>query len=84
MDQSKSSDSGVFLWLTYHTLNKMNLDANRIFSQIRLSEQPPDRTIRRDNSTQQRFWEIAEEISADQDIGLHVGEHFPIFRGEIL
>ena len=78
------SDSGVLIWQSYLTLQKMGLDANRIFAGVRHPPEPPDKTIRRDNAIQQHFWAIAEKISGDSDIGLHVGEHFPLLRGEIL
>jgi len=84
MFKTKTSDSGIFLSLTYQTMQKMGLDTHAIFSAIRLFDQIPDKTIRRDNSTQTKFWTVAENISQDTDIGLHVGEHFPAFRGEII
>lgn len=84
MPKFKTSDAGIFLWHTYQTLQDMGLDANTIFAGVRLPAELPDKSIRRDNSTQQRFWATAEQISQDSDIGLHVGEHFPVCRGEII
>ena len=54
------------------------------FASVNLPNQPPDKTIRRDNSTQYRFWNAAEIISKDQDIGLHVGSQMPVFRGLVI
>ncbi len=65
-------------------MQKMNLDAAAIFASMHLPDQPPDKFVRRDNSTQQRFWRAAEEISQDQDIGLHVGANVPPFRGQVI
>lgn len=79
-----SSDAGIFLWMTYQTMQKMGLDAASIFASVNLPNQPPDKNIRRDNSTQQRFWRAAEEISQDTDIGLHVGKQMPPFRGLVI
>ncbi len=79
-----SSDAGIFLWMTYQTMQKMGLDAASIFASVNLPNQPPDKNIRRDNSTQQRFWTAAEEISQDPDIGLHVGKQMPPFRGLVI
>jgi AraC-like DNA-binding protein len=79
-----SSDAGIFLWMTYQTMQKMGLDAASIFASVNLPNQPPDKNIRRDNSTQQRFWTAAEEISQDIDIGLHVGKQMPPFRGLVI
>lgn len=83
MSHKNSSDAGVFLWLTYQALKTMNLDANRIFAEIKLPDELPDRAIRRDNSTQKRFWKITEQVSQDPDIGLHVGENILPLRGEV-
>lgn len=44
----------------------------------------PDKTVRRDNSCQYRFWNTAQKVSNDRDIGLHVGEHFPVIRGSLI
>ena len=79
-----SSDAGIFLWMTYQTMQKMGLDAASIFASVNLPNQPPDKNIRRDNSTQHRFWTAAEEISQDPDIGLHVGKQMPPFRGLVI
>lgn len=84
MSVNKTSDAGVFLWLTYQTMQVMGLDAAAIFSSVNLPDQPPDRSIRRDNSTQQRFWQAAEHISQDTYIGLHVGANMPAFRGQVI
>lgn len=84
MPASKASDAGVFLWMTYQTMQRMGLDAAAIFAGVNLPDQPPDKTVRRDNSTQRRFWDAAVRISADADIGLHVGAHMPAFRGQVI
>ncbi|MBO8207854.1 AraC family transcriptional regulator [Acinetobacter nosocomialis] len=80
----KSSDAGIFLWMTYQTMQNMGLDAASIFASVNLPNQPPDKNIRRDNSTQNRFWTAAEKISNDTDIGLHVGHQMPAFRGLVI
>ena len=79
-----SSDAGIFLLMTYQTMQKMGLDAASIFASVNLPNQPPDKNIRRVNSTQQRFWTAAEKISQDTDIGLHVGRQMPPFRGLVI
>lgn len=83
MIENKSSDAGIFLWMTHQTMQQMGLDAAAIFASVHLPDQPPDKTIRRANSTQKRFWQAAENISADPYIGLHVGMNMPIFRGQV-
>ncbi|WP_109440576.1 AraC family transcriptional regulator [Acinetobacter haemolyticus] len=84
MTSTKTSDAGIFLWMVYQTMQKMDLDAAAIFASVHLPDQPPDRQVRRDNSTQQRFWSAAEHISHDPDIGLHVGAKIPALRGQVV
>ena len=81
---AKPSDAGVFLWMTYLTLQRMQLDAATIFASVNLPDQPPDKHTRRDNATQKRFWAAAEHVSQDLDIGLHVGDQMPTFRGQVV
>lgn len=84
MTSRKTSDAGIFLWMVYQTMQKMDLDAASIFARVHLPDQPPNKFVRRDNSTQQRFWDAAVEISQDQNIGLHVGANIPPFRGQVI
>lgn len=84
MPASKASDAGVFLWMTYQTMQRMGLDAASIFASVNLPDQPPDKTVRRDNATQRRFWDAAVQVSRDTDIGLHVGASMPPFRGQVI
>ncbi|MBH2001193.1 MAG: AraC family transcriptional regulator [Moraxellaceae bacterium] len=84
MTSKKTSDAGIFLWMVYQTMQKMNLDAAAIFASVHLPDQAPDKFVRRDNSTQSRFWHAAAEISRDQNVGLHVGINVPAFRGQVI
>lgn len=42
--------------------------ASSIFASVNSPHQPPDKNIRRESSTQQRFWTAAEKISQDANI----------------
>lgn len=79
----KSSDAGIFLHYTYMTMKQMGIDVDKILAEVGLPAQIPDKSIRRDNACQRRFWKAAENITNDQNIGLHVGENFPVIRGLI-
>lgn len=84
MITDQTSDAGIFLWMVYQTMQKMNIDVATIFANVHLPNEPPDKFIRRDNSTQQRFWQAAETISGDRNIGLHVGGNMPPYRGQVV
>lgn len=79
-----ASDNGIFLWMTWQAMRAAGLDCAAIFASVNMPDAPPDQNLRRDNSTQHRFWRAAERISGDPDIGLHVGAHMPPFRGQVL
>ncbi|AXI03711.1 AraC family transcriptional regulator [Aquirhabdus parva] len=79
-----TSDAGIFLWMTYQAMQKAGLDTAAIFSSVNLPDEPPDTSVRRNNSTQRRFWDAAERISGDPDIGLTIGGLMPPFRGQVL
>lgn len=81
---STASDNGVFLWMTWQTMRQMGLDSAAIFASVNMPDAPPDQGRRRGNATQQRFWQAAERVSGDPDIGLHVGARMPPFRGQVL
>ena len=79
-----SSDAGIFLWMTYHAMKKMGLDTAAIFASVALPDQPPDPTARRSNNTQASFWQAAERISGDPNIGLHTGAVMQPYRGQVI
>jgi len=81
---TQSSDAGIFLWMTYHAMAKMGLDTAAIFASVALPDQPPDLTARRANNTQATFWQAAERISGDTDIGLHTGGMMQPYRGQVI
>ncbi|MCD6059887.1 MAG: AraC family transcriptional regulator [Moraxellaceae bacterium] len=78
------SDSGIFLWMTWQAMQRAGLDSAAIFASVNLPDAPPDPQARRDNATQKRFWDAAERISGNADVGLHVGAHMPPFRGQVM
>jgi len=40
--------------------------------------------VRQINSPQGQFWAVAEKVSGDPDIGLHIGGAMPAFRGQVI
>ncbi len=79
-----ASDAGIFLWMTYQAMQQAGLDSAAIFASVNLPDAPPDPQARRENSMQRRFWDAAERISGDPDIGLRIGGLMPPFRGQVL
>ncbi|MBQ0753458.1 MAG: AraC family transcriptional regulator [Gammaproteobacteria bacterium] len=84
MSNVPSSDNGIFLWMTYQAMTKAGLDCAAIFSSVGMPDAPPDQRERRINSPQKRFWDAAQKVSQNADIGLHIGSLMPPFRGQVL
>ncbi len=86
MPQNKlpATDSGIFLWMTYHAMKQTGLDCAAIFASVGMPDSPPDPNMRQINSPQGQFWAAAEKVSGDPDIGLHIGGAMPAFRGQVI
>lgn len=78
-------DSGVMIQLAYQAMLKMNLDVQQILSRLGVTaELLEDRHARTPHEAQVLFWQVMEEVSQDADIGLHLAEHMPVYKGQVL
>lgn len=78
-------DSGVMIQLAHQAMLAMGLDVDTIFSRLGITPKfLSDRNIRTPHEAQVIFWQVLQEVSADADIGLHLGEHMPLYKGQVL
>lgn len=78
-------DSSIMLQLAYQAMLNMGLDVKNVLSRLGVtSELLQDRHARTPHEAQLLFWQVIEEVSADPDIGLHLGEHMPVYKGQVL
>jgi hypothetical protein len=49
-----------------------------------IAELLQDRNGRTPHDAQDSFWQVLEEESGDPNIGLHIGEKMPVYRGQVL
>lgn len=78
-------DSSVMIQLAYQAMVNMGLDVGNILSRLGVtSELLQDRNARTPHEAQLLFWQVIEEVSGDADIGLHLGEHMPVYKGQVL
>lgn len=78
-------DSGVMIQLAHQAMLSMGLDVNRVFARLGVTpELLRDRNIRTPHEAQLLFWQVLEQETADPDIGLHLGEHMPVYKGQVL
>jgi len=79
------TDSGTLVRMAYQGLRNLNIDADEV---LRRSGLDPKKlykpNLRTQFSAQPTFWQAAVELSGDPCIGLHLGEHMPVYKGQIL
>ncbi|HAG93189.1 MAG: AraC family transcriptional regulator [Pseudomonadales bacterium] len=79
------TDSGVLVRLAYQAMQDLGIDAAVVLQRIGLKhEQLDEKDLRTPHSAQNLFWTVIEEVSNDPDIGLHLGEKIPVFKGQVL
>ena len=84
-DHPDYRDSGVLVRLAYQGLRELGIDADAVIEPAGIhKDQLYNSQLRTSHAAQQKFWEAAEAVSGDANIGLHLGEHMPLFKGQIL
>lgn len=79
------SDSGSFIRLAYMGMQALGLDADSVLERCGLNaEMILDTELRTPYAAQQCFWDAIEDVSEDPDIGLHLGEKLPPYRGHVI
>ncbi len=82
---SDKKDAGVLVRLAYQGMCNIGIDADLVIERAGVSkDQLYNSQLRTSHAAQKLFWEAAQEVSGDTDIGLHLGEHMPLFKGQIL
>lgn len=78
------TDASIILRLGYQALRRANLPVEQILTQAGVALNQVDARKRTPLSAQSAFWHAAEQVSGDTDIGLHLGEHLPLYRGQVI
>ncbi|CBL46787.1 Transcriptional regulator, AraC family [gamma proteobacterium HdN1] len=82
---SELRDSVVLVRLAYQGMLAKGIDAGEVLRRIGMNEGHLGvQDLRTPHSGQARFWSAVEEVSGDSDIGLHLGEAVPLYRGQVL
>lgn len=78
-------DAGVMLRLIYEAMKKRGIDTHAIFSRLGVDEDYVyTEQLRTPHSAQLYFWHVVEEVSGDPDVGLHLGQLLPAYKGQVL
>ncbi|MCC1495395.1 AraC family transcriptional regulator [Alcanivorax sp. 1008] len=79
------TDSGVLLRMAYKAMQNAGVDADAVLAKVGLDKSIltlPE--LRTPHDAQEWFWQAMEEVSGDPHVGLHIGPHMPIFKGQVL
>ncbi|AHK16308.1 MULTISPECIES: AraC family transcriptional regulator [Thalassolituus] len=78
-------DSGIMIQLAHQAMLKMGLDVSEVCKRLGITpELLTDRNLRTPHEAQGLFWSVMEEVSQDPNIGLHLGENMPVYKGQVL
>lgn len=78
------TDASVVLRFGYQAIRRAGLPTEEILMKAGVALNQVDTNSRTPVSAQYAFWVAAEEVSKDLDIGLHLGEHLPLYRGQVI
>ncbi|MBC7193059.1 AraC family transcriptional regulator [Marinobacter sp.] len=78
-------DAGVMLRLIYQAMKKKGVDTDAIFNRLGVDEAYVfTEQLRTPHNAQLYFWQVVEDVSGDPDIGLHLGQLIPAYKGQVL
>jgi hypothetical protein len=78
------TDASVVLRLGYQAIRRSGLPTEEILTKAGVALNQMETNERTPLSAQYAFWVAAEEVSRDPDIGLHLGENLPLYRGQVI
>ncbi len=78
------TDASVVLRLGYQAMRRAGLPTEEILSKAGVALSQVGTNARTPLSAQHAFWTALEEVTHDSDIGLHLGEHLPLYRGQVV
>lgn len=84
MQVGQLTDASVILQLGYQAMRRAGLPIDEVFQRAGVTMGQVDNPARTPVSAQVAFWHALEDVSHDPDIGLHLGEHLPLYRGQVL
>lgn len=83
--QHEQKDAGALIRLAYQGMCNLGIDADTVLVRSGLTEEDLyNSKLRTPHWAQSIFWQAAEDITQDTDIGLHLGLEMPLFKGMVL
>lgn len=82
---SELTDAVIVLRLIYQAMQSAGVDAEAVLNRLGMEAgQLDDTGLRTPHAGHQLFWRAVEEVSGDPHCGIHLAEHVPVFRGQVL
>lgn len=82
---SELRDSGIMIQLMHRAMQELGVDVAAVFARCGITDELlNDKNIRTPHEAQLIFWTAVQEVSDDGDIGLHLAEKMPLFKGQVL
>jgi len=78
-------DAGVMLRLIYEAMKVEGIDIDALFRRLGIDENYINADqLRTPHNAQVFFWQTLEDMTGDPDIGLHLGQKLPVYKGQVL
>lgn len=81
---SERTDAAILLRFVYQAMRNAGLPAEQVLMGAGVGLNHLDTNARTPSAAHLAFWESAQKVSKDPHIGLHLGEHLPLYRGQVL
>jgi AraC-like DNA-binding protein len=78
-------DAGILIRLMNLAMISMGVDVKAVYKLCGITQAHlNDAQLRTPHEGNLVFWQAVEEVTQDPHIGLHLGEHMPVFKGQVL
>lgn len=78
-------DAGVMFRLIYQAMKQRGINTEEVFRRLGVDETYLySAQLRTPHSAQAFFWQLLEDMTGDPDIGLHLGQALPPYKGQVL
>jgi AraC-like DNA-binding protein len=82
--QRVQTDAAILFKMVYEGMRRAGFPVEEIFARAGVALSRVDDKARTPNHMQVAFWKAAESVTNDPDLGLHLAEHMPLYRGQVV
>lgn len=82
--QRIQTDAAILFKMVYEGMRRAEFPVDEILMRAGVALSRVDDKARTPNHMQVAFWKAAESVTGDPDLGLHLAEHMPLYRGQVV